>query len=491
VIGTAFGTTFVKFDPSGVRFGRTISVANGDHWDEPEPMEDPMPRLPRYVFTRPNGSFRYKRNVPKKLINILGKKTLYRQLGTSYAAAMKAYPRVHAAIETLFEWEARNGSGERALEIIRARLGGDFADLVRAERVPTMEDVDFHGDDPDEQRFGAFTSEEQDLLDLAEELEDRVDQETLRQIKAGRIAVEPLTLARVLDGYAEFKSVDGELEHDLKTRLARLRKELTTALGKTKVTHVPIEEIKRKDANALRDQLLGKMAPNSVQRNIGIVKAAVNYAIQEHDLNIKNAFAGLNIKGAGASKTDRLPISEAQMTELLPEFEGNTVAKALFLILADTGARMGEAVGLEKQDVDFERQTVRIRANGIRGLKTKSSDRIVPLSQRATEALQGLEVAASDAAPMFAQYARPRGSDAASAMMMKRLRRRVTDRKITLHSLRHRMKDRLRNTGCPEHLSMAILGHSTNSVAANYGSGYALEVMREAMEKVWQGQPPD
>ena len=29
------------------------------------------------------------------------------------------------------------------------------------------------------------------------------------------------------------------------------------------------------------------------------------------------------------------------------------------------------------------------------------------------------------------------------------------------------------------------LGHSTNTVAANYGSGYALEVMREHMVRVW------
>ena len=54
-----------------------------------------------------------------------------------------------------------------------------------------------------------------------------------------------------------------------------------------------------------------------------------------------------------------------------------------------------------------------------------------------------------------------------------------------MHSLRHRMKDKLRNTGCPEAISLAILGHSTNTVAANYGSGYALEVMREHMERVW------
>ena len=32
---------------------------------------------------------------------------------------------------------------------------------------------------------------------------------------------------------------------------------------------------------------------------------------------------------------------------------------------------------------------------------------------------------------------------------------------------------------------MAILGHSSNTVAANYGSGYAPEITREHMERVW------
>ena len=71
-------------------------------------------------------------------------------------------------------------------------------------------------------------------------------------------------------------------------------------------------------------------------------------------------------------------------------------------------------------------------------------------------------------------------------MLMKRLRRSITDKKLTMHSLRHRMKDKLRNTGCPEAISLAILGHSTITVAANYGSGYALEAMREHIERVWQ-----
>jgi len=32
---------------------------------------------------------------------------------------------------------------------------------------------------------------------------------------------------------------------------------------------------------------------------------------------------------------------------------------------------------------------------------------------------------------------------------------------------------------------MAILGHGSNTIATNYGSGYAIKVMREHMEKAW------
>ncbi|EET49046.1 phage integrase [Thalassobium sp. R2A62] len=63
---------------------------------------------------------------------------------------------------------------------------------------------------------------------------------------------------------------------------------------------------------------------------------------------------------------------------------------------------------------------------------------------------------------------------------------RIADKKVTIRSLRHRMKDKLRNAGCPEAISVAIHGHSTNTVAANYGSGYALEVIWERMGRVWK-----
>ena len=127
-----------------------------------------------------------------------------------------------------------------------------------------------------------------------------------------------------------------------------------------------------------------------------------------------------------------------------------------------------------------------IRPNSLRGsLKTASSERTIPLSNKALDALQVLRQGKEDNDPIFTRYARPRGADSASQMLMKRLRKVVKDPKKTLHSLRHSMKDALRNSGCPEELGKALLGHSDGSVASRYGSGYTLDVMREAIEKAW------
>ena len=79
-------------------------------------------KLPRYVFRRANGSYRYTRNVPRRLKHLIGKHTLYRQLGEIYSEAMKALPKVHSEIEALFEAEETMPANDRALALIRAVL---------------------------------------------------------------------------------------------------------------------------------------------------------------------------------------------------------------------------------------------------------------------------------------------------------------------------------------------------------------------------------
>ena len=439
-----------------------------DDWFDTHNMDKDMPKLPSYVFRRANGSYRYKRNVPKKLVGLIGKGTLYRQLGESYTEAMRNLPQVHSEIEKLFCNEAHVPSGEQALAIIRARLGSEVAEQVLAGQVEE------------------YSQEDYALNELARDIAGKLPKDIVTQIYTGRLKQPTLTLQKALGEYQQYKTDDAGESRELGLRVARLRKDLGSAIGKQRVAGTPLNKIARADANALRDYLLQRMKPSSAQRYITVVRAAVNYVISEHSLNIPNVFNGLRIKGASASANDRLPISDRDLVLIAPNFEDDPVAHVLFVTLIATGARLSEITGMEVQDVDLQQRSIIIQPNGIRKLKTKGSHRTIPLSQSSLELLQEHRRGKGDTQPIFPDYARPRGRDAASAMLMKRLRRTIANKKITMHSLRHRMKDKLRNTGCPEAISLAILGHSTNTVAANYGSGYALEVMREHMERVWK-----
>ena len=426
-----------------------------------------MPRLPKYVFSRPDGSFRYKRDVPKKLVPLIGKKTLYRQLGHSLQEVRSNLPRVHAEIEDLFRGEDNTPSSERALRIIKASLGTEIAGWVEAGIVPE------------------YSQEEAELNDLGRSLEGKLPKDIVRQVYSGKLIKEPLTLSKALDEYEAYKLDGSARDREIKTRVLRIKADLISALSKTKLETLPLSSLDRSDANAYRDCLLKRLKPNSVQRHINTVRAALNLAIAEHGFDFVNVFVNLKIKGSGTTKDDRHPLSDFQVTELTPAFTSDPQVWGIFAALRDTGARLSEILFLKVGDVNIQERSLRITPNELRRLKTSSSDRTIPISPAMLESLQPLRVGKDDDAYVFPKYGRPRGNDAASGMLMKRFRTVIQDDKLVIHSLRHRMKDKLRNTGCPESISMAIMGHSTNSIASNYGSGYALDVMRGHMERVW------
>lgn len=169
-------------------------------------MDDSMRKLPKYVFRRANGSYRYKRNVPKELRAVIPKATVYRQLGASYDEAIRALPLVHAEIEALFDRERRTPDSERADQIVRERLSAWQADAFKEGAVDPEWDV------------------YDDFQDLAEDLKgvNGVTKGALKQIKFASQIPEPLTLDRILDVYLEFKSDDAGETRSLATRIARL-----------------------------------------------------------------------------------------------------------------------------------------------------------------------------------------------------------------------------------------------------------------------------
>ena len=425
-------------------------------------------KLPHYVFRRANGSFRYKRNVPLHLRALIGKATLYRQLGDSYKEAMQNLPLVPARIEALLEGEKEKSARARSIEIIRGALGDEVADMVLANAVPEYSEI------------------EDALNELGKALhKQKLPSEIVEQVYSGKLKQEVITLETALKDYVAYKSDTPKAEKEITQRVERLRKDMQHIYGKQKLKYVSLSDISRQDANDLRDHLLTRVSANSAVRMLRVVRTAINHAIVEHSLNIPNVFTNLRIKGAGASKLDRLPLSDTQIVNLEPAYSNDITAWALFVCLRDTGCRVSEIAGLRVKDCDTDKECLIISPTPWRTLKTNNSQRSVPLSPEAIKALEEVSQGKDPEAPLFPQYAKERGGDNCSAMLMKRLRTIITDKKLTMHSLRHRMKDKLRNTGCPEAISMAILGHGSNTVDANYGSGYALDVMREHMEKVW------
>ncbi len=436
-----------------------------------------MQSLPLYTEKKADGIYRYRRRVPKDLVDRVGKGYLYRNLGRTKKEIKEKWLAAHSEIEKILNVAQKNV--DKLAEISRQKDHRSLIlHLVKEE----------YGEEAAQRLTAGAVDDDLEyaLMDLADRLEGRYPKKTLALLHGGVLPETAMSFADVLDHYVEFKTTGYEAtDHRLRVRVAKCKKDLEAAIGSFKVYKQPVQSITRQDANAYRDSLLTTMAPNTVARYKNTLNAALNWHIKETGRDWISPFSGLLIKGAGSSRRDRFPLSDEHVAQLHEVFCGDTLSYSLFTILRDTGARVAEIAGLRVRDVNTEEGYINITPTKWRRLKNTPSERLVPLSPKAIDLLKPIIMKKDPDAPVFERYARPRGMDNVSAMLMKRFRKVIIDRKLTMHSLRHRMKDKLRNTGCPEAISMAILGHGSNTVSANYGSGYAIEIMREHMRKVW------
>lgn len=420
-------------------------------------------KLPRYVFQRKSGTYQYKRNVPKRLRARLGKETLYRALGQSYAEMIKALPVVHREIEALFQQFDAETAKDRTLAVVEANFGTRAAQMLAAGRVD--ENLE-HG-----------------LWDLAHKLEDeQIEPEVFSHLLNGVVPQEVTSLSKAFQLYAEYK--DADTDKKLQNQLTRTMEDLRDALGRYKVDELPLGALTRADAVAYRDNLLQRVSPNSVTRYVNTVRAVVNHTINELGLSCQNPFHNLKVKGAGNNAGDRKSLSEVEVMAVLDAIPSEDL-QALFIALCDTGARLAEVSGALCGDMNLQDRTLTIQENVIRGLKTESSKRTLPLSGRAYDALFRLRHQRREDEPLFTRYGRKNGNTSASAALMKHFRPVISDPKKSIHSLRHRKKDQLRQAECPEEISKVLLGHSNKEVAARYGDGYQLDTLRKWLSRTW------
>ena len=248
----------------------------------------------------------------------------------------------------------------------------------------------------------------------------------------------------------------------------------------------PLTSLTREHARKVRDHMLSrernggrgeKVLPSSVKKELGMLRTMISYGATELGLlNFADPFKRLPIEGLSAAtgarvaareKVDSLPVKI--VTAMRLKLTGDL--HLIWRILTGTGCRLGEVTGLRVEDLVLDGPTphIRIRWHEGRRLKTLSSIRSVPLLADALEAAQIAVKVAEGSAYLFPRYARERGPDAASAILMKHLRGFTLDKRHKVHSLRHGMKDRMRKAGVDKASQDIVLGHAATNIGEDYG----------------------
>ena len=240
----------------------------------------------------------------------------------------------------------------------------------------------------------------------------------------------------------------------------------------------PIDGYSSADAAALRDAMLGKgLSIASVKRNFSTIRSIINLTISEQGLDCGNAFARTFMPEEDRQR--RLPIPINCIRAIQSDCRNmNDDMRWLVALLSDTGMRLGEAVGLAVKDINLDDEIPHINLipHPWRRLKTKGSERCVPLVGEALWAASGAIEGASGSNFLFPRYNRGSSSNAnsASAAINKWLKPRVPEGCV-IHSFRHSMRDRLRAVECPADIIDAIGGWATAGVGQAYGLGYSLK----------------
>ena len=243
----------------------------------------------------------------------------------------------------------------------------------------------------------------------------------------------------------------------------------------------PLDEYSSSDAAAYRDYLLKRgLTTNSVKRNFATIRSVINLAIQEHGLECRNPFSKVYLPDLDDAKK-RKPIPIENIKEIQRECMSiDDEARWLVALISDTGMRLSEAAGLHVDDIklDCEIPHIDLKPHAWRGLKTRGSQRQIPLVGASLWAAKRVKANNTASPYAFPKYTSAKGTNAnsASAAINKWLKPRVPDGCV-VHSFRHSLRDRLRAVQCPSDMIDQIGGWSTAGVGQSYGEGYSLNSM--------------
>lgn len=275
-----------------------------------------------------------------------------------------------------------------------------------------------------------------------------------------------------------------------KNRSHTFKKEVLQCVNKTTfiIKDLPINKYSKRDFLYFRDYLISQNKSNStVRKYFSRLKSIFNFAIQELTLQMTNPVDNIYIDSAN-NINHRKPIPDSLVLDLQKyciKYITNELC-SLILLISDTGMRLSEAYGLEMSDISSKdgQLCLDVKRNSHRGLKTKYSQREIPLV--GASLISAKHILANSKSIHCFPLLKTKYAINSSKISFKcnEIIRKLCGDEYSTHSLRHSLRDRLRQVDAPNELIDEIGGWSTKSVGQNYGLGYTLTKKSNYMDKI-------
>ena len=202
--------------------------------------------------------------------------------------------------------------------------------------------------------------------------------------------------------------------------------------------NIPINEVKTDDLQKIVNETRNR--PRVMDYFVNMLKQVYKRAIQD-DIITKNITDFLE-KGKRIEKQGRsLTLDEQKL--LLNNIKNLKIGKLILFYLL-TGCRRSEALGIKREDINFEKNVIEIN-----GTKTKRSKRYVIISEHLKNMIQ------EDFDGFF------KITQDSIAKGFRRLIKKLKIKDISIHSLRHTFSTNLYYLGVTDKQRQAYLGHAS------------------------------
>ncbi len=308
---------------------------------------------------------------------------------------------------------------------------------------------------------------------------------------------EPISFREVLFLWLESSKIDFKEQTYSRYRYI-IEAHIIPSFGAIKVTQITVEYINNFLSEKLKNGRLdgkGGLSVSYAQTISFVVYAAFNFAIdQKYCLPI----TGKSIKLTKNKKSiDVLTLEEQRVFEecLSQKID---IRKAAILLALYTGVRIGELCGLQWDDIDFTNRIIHIRRTIeripnqnreagdpktkliISDVKTETSDRFIPLSEKTIILLKKLRHTNSVFVLPGLSY--PFMEPRTLQYSFKKYLKECNIKNIKFHALRHSFATRCMESGMDMKTLSEILGHSDVNITMMIYVHATIEHKREKIE---------